>query len=345
MPPSVKRSVVPVFLLIGALAVGAFLPYRRGTIAAPIPRAKEPPPSGLLVLAHRSEQPGNVPSQHDLHGLDASGKVVLTVPGFNTHPQIGNYPLIALDAKRSWVWVVEGGLSRIRKFDRKGKELLAFKHEEVICVAVDPETGNLWALTTNWSRFAQRTVVYDPKGNEVARYDIKGYTIAYDPTAKGFWLAGDQRLIRVIAATGRVEVETTLKGWATSLAVHPKSGKVWVATRGFPQDENWLLGYDNDGKLKHSVLFTDKTPFHVSTNPRSGAVWLTLLHHSVRRYSPEGKLKAEHKLGALAALADLTSDDVWVVTKKEILRLAPEGKILKDISLRGELAAAWVAGW
>src|SRR5262249_39127638 len=135
---------------------------------------------------------------------------------------------------------------------------------------------------------------------------------------------------------------------ASSLSVHHKTGKVWVAVRQHPQvtgSKNQLLGFDNNGTLKHTVDLEDTTPFRVSVDQKSAAVWVTIFGKGVQRYSGEGKKEAEHKFEVLCAAADLSTSDVWVVTRTEVLRVSPAGKVLKRIKHRSKTSQAWIVAF
>jgi len=338
-------------ILLAALAGGLpfAIPDRRQAAAAPVPKDKGPAGSGVLVLDDCDEEyKGKASYGDNLTALDASAKVTFSVSSFNNCEAIGSNHMLAVDAKRGWVWALENVGHRVRKFDRKGKELLAIKDVKGHAIAVDPETGHLWVLTSSGTIYGEKTVVYDAKGKKVATHDVSGWDIVYDPKAKSFWLAG-QKLTKVAAKTGKVAFAKPITTWCAScLSVHPGTGKVWVTVREHPQvagSKNQLLGFDNDGTLKHTVELEDQSPFHVSVSPKTGAVWVTIFNKSVRRYSPTGKLEAELKAEALTAAADLSSADVWVVTPTEVQRMGPKGKVLKRAKHRCKTSQAWIVGF
>ena len=190
-------------------------------------------------------------------------------------------------------------------------------------------------------------MVYDHEGEVVATYEVSGWDIAYDPKGKSFWIAGG-KLAKVAAKTGKVAFVMEIATWSSSsLAVHPGTGKVWVAIRKYEDvrgSKNQLLGFDNDGTLKHTVELGEETPFHVSVDPNDGAVWLVLFRKAVRRYTPDGKLAAEHKLHALSCQADPATGGVWVATPEEVLRLDRKGDVKVRVKHRRRTSQAWLAG-
>jgi DNA-binding beta-propeller fold protein YncE len=346
MTPAAKKRLAAVISLALVLCASPEAP------APPLPKGKDVPASGVLVMDDCDEDYQGKPAYADnLSYIDASGKVAFRVSGLNNCESIGSNHMVAVDPKRGWIWALENVGRSVRKFDRKGKELLSIKDVKGSAVAVDPETGNVWVLTSAGRIDSGKTVVYDAKGKEVASYDVTGWDIAYDPKGKAFWIAG-RKLAKVAAKTGKVAFDKEITTWSSScVAVHPETGKVWVTVRRYgpqiPGSKNQLLGFDNDGTPKHTVELGDEdevTPFHVSVGPK-GVVWVTLFGKSVRRYSAAGKLEAELKHKAITASADLTSSDVWVVTQTEVLRLSAAGKVLKRAAHRKKTTQAWIVGF
>jgi DNA-binding beta-propeller fold protein YncE len=323
-----------------------FLVLAAGAVAAPAP---EQPRAGILILDNcDGEFRGKARYENNLSSLDSFGKLVFRVSGFNGCECIGSNHMIATDPARDCAWVLEIVANRVRKFDRAGKELLVIKDVKASSLAVDPETGNLWVLTSGGGIRGERTVVFDPKGLQLATYSVGGWDIAYDKKGKSFWIAG-QKLTKISADKGEVAFSADVAVWsASSVTVHAATGRAWVAVRQHPQvagSKNELLAFDADGTQKHAIELGDLDPFHVCVEPKSGAVWVTLLGKSVRRYSAEGKLQAEHEQEALAAQVDTGSGALWVVTPNAALRLGPKGEVLKRVEHKGRTSQAWVAGW
>jgi hypothetical protein len=124
---------------------------------------------------------------------------------------------------------------------------------------------------------------------------------------------------------------------------------VWVAVREHSEvanSRNELLAFDNDGNPKQTIALGEKGPFHVSIDGRDGAVWLTLFGHSVRCYTPEGKLEGEYKMHALTAEADPRGGGgAWVVTPEETVLLSRKGAISSRVKHKGKTSQAWIAAW
>jgi hypothetical protein len=314
----------------------------RGT-AAPAPAPKD----GILVLDNCDPDfKGKDSYEDNLSSISPAGKLLFRVSGLNNCESIGSNHMIASDPKRGWVWIIENVGHRIHKYDRAGKELLVLHDIKASALAVDPETGDLWALASNGTINSDKTLVFDRNGTQLAVHDVGGWDIAYDGKSKSFWIAGPN-LAKVSA--GKVVVDKKITTWcASSLAVHPASGAMWVTVRRHPDvqgSKNELLGFDNDGNLKKTIALGDKTPFRVSVDVRDGSVWLTLFRQAVRRYTAGGELGAEHELHALAAEADARTGGAWVVTPEETLLLGRKGEVQFRVKHRGKTTQAWIAGW
>jgi hypothetical protein len=311
--------------------------------AAPAPAPRD----GILVLDNCDPNyKDQVAYEDNLSSISSAGKLLFRVSGLNNCESIGSNHMVATDPKRGWVWIAENVGHRIHKYDRTGKELLVLDDMHTSALAVDPDTGDLWVLTTKGTIHGDQTVVFDAKGALRTAHKVSGYDIAYDRKSKSFWIAGPS-LAKV--HKGEIVVNKPITTWcASSLAVDPTSGMVWVAVRRHPQvgnSKNELLGFDNDGGLRRSIALGDRTPFHVSVDARDGSVWLTLLRRSVQRYTAEGMLDAEHELKALAAESDTRSGGVWVVTPEETVLLGRDGDAKFHVKHKRETSQAWIAGW
>ena len=123
-------------------------------VAAPAPK-ESAKPNGILVLDNKD----------NLTLLDPTGKQTFRVSGFNNCESIGSSRMIAADRARKCIWVIENVAHRIRRFDLAGKETLTIPGVHGSAVAVDPETGHVWALAGEGQIGKGKTVVYDAKGN------------------------------------------------------------------------------------------------------------------------------------------------------------------------------------
>jgi DNA-binding beta-propeller fold protein YncE len=316
----------------------------------PAPAAPALPSSkagGVFVLDDCDpDYQGKATYADNLSYIDGSGKLVFRVSGLNTCEMIGSNRQIAYDVARGHVWVAECVGHQIRKYDLDGKELLVVKDIKPGAIALDPDTGNLWAIRSTGQIHGNDLVVLSPAGKELAVHKVSGWDLAYDAKSKAFWLAAKD-LVKV-SLEGKELVRKNVSTWCSScLAVHPDTGRVWVAAREHPQvagSRNEVLSFDNNGELKHTIPFGERSPFHLSIDKKTGSGWVTDFKTAVRRYDVDGKLELDRKIEALAAHADAATGELWVVTPEETVRMTATGEIVKRVKHAGKTTEAWVAG-
>ena len=329
----------------GTFPVIALAAFAWNATAAPaLPVAKG---GGVFVLDDSDPTFKDKASYADnLSYIDASGKLVFRVTGLNMCQTVGSNRQVAFDAKREHVWIVETVGFTARKYDMSGKELVVVKNVKANSAAVDPETGNLWVLTSDGTIYGSKTIVFSPEGKELAVHDFSGFDIVYDAKSKAFWIAS--KTLLKVDPSGKKLIDQNLTAWCcSSLDVNPTTGQLWVAVRKHPQvagSENELLSFDSDGKIKHTIKFDKRSPFHVTIDKKTGSVWGTDFGTAVRRYSPDGELEVERKVDALSAHADSATGDLWVVTKEETLRMAANGNITKRVKHAAQTLQAWATG-
>lgn len=336
------RCIVAAWLVLLLLFTSASS-YGADPVVPAVPEIKTD--TGVLVLDDCDpEYQGKQNYEDNLTYYDANGNVVFRISGLNICESIGSNHMIAADLERGWIWVLENVGNRIHKYDRQGKELLVIPNVRTDAIAIDPETGNLWVILSNGRIHGDETVVYDPQGIRLATHKVSGFDIAYDRKEKAFWLAGG-KLTKIDARSGQILVNKPITTWsASSLAVHSKTGTVWVALRQHPQvrdSTNELVAFDSDGIAKQRIELGDATPFHVSVDEQDGSVWVTLYHLGVRRYTSDGILKAVQTLPAIATESDPTSGDAWLITTEEVIRLNPEGDMLFRRKHKSTTGQAW----
>jgi DNA-binding beta-propeller fold protein YncE len=330
------------FFVLPVLAI----PALSVAVAAPAPK-EAAKLTGILVLDNCDDQyQGKEEYKDNLTLLDSAGKQTFRVSGFNNCESIGSSRMVAADPTRKCIWVIENVARRIRRFDLTGKETLTIPGVHGSAIAVDPETGNVWALAGEGAIGKGKTVVYDEKGREVASYDISGWDIAYDRKAKAFWIA-ERKLTKITAAKGEVVCSVDVSTWcASSVDVDPRSGAAWVAVREHPQvagSSNRLLKFDADGNELVAIELGPKNPFRVSVDSKDGHVWVAHFMKSVERFSADGKSQADHAVEALAVQVDPAGGDAWVVTPTEVQKMTPKGDVPKRVSHAGKTSQAWIA--
>jgi DNA-binding beta-propeller fold protein YncE len=320
------------------------------TAAGATPTVQESPmPTGILVLDNCDDQyDGKKEYKDNLTLLDTAGKQLFRVSGFNNCESIGSSRMVAADPARKCIWTIENVAHRIRRFDLAGKETLTIPNVHGSAIAVDPPTGNVWALTGEGQIGAGNTVVYDDKGKEVATYDVSGWDIVHDPRAKAFWIA-DRKLTKITAATGQLLCSLDVAPWcASSVDIDPTSGAAWVAVREHPErpdSHNRLLKFDTVGGKVSEVMainLRQKSPFRVSVDPTDGSVWVANFRNSVQRFSADGRPQTEYAVEALAVQVDPAGNGVWVVTPTEMQKMARNGSVIKRVKHAGETTQAWI---
>jgi DNA-binding beta-propeller fold protein YncE len=282
--------------------------------------------------------------------VNSAGKAVFRVSGFSNSSAISSNRAIAVDSARQRIWAIDFGGHRIRQFDLSGKELQSISGVRCLALAVDLETGNVWA-TVHKPKFGMngtsKTVVFDEKGEEIASYEIPGWDIVYDRKGKSFWIA-EKKLTRVIAATGKVVFSTEVTTYyVRSLDVDPNTGNAWVAASDYEQkqmlDQNRLLRFNPDGKELTSINTGIKVPIRVSVDPKNGSVWVANAGMSVERFSANGKWEAEYFVEAQSIQVDSAGGDVWVVTSNDVQRMTSKGEVTSRTSHAAQSRQVWIA--
>jgi sugar lactone lactonase YvrE len=305
--------------------------------------------SGVLVLDDCDPDfKGKQNYEDNLTYYDATGNVVFRISGLNICESIGSNHMIAADSDRGCIWLLENVGKQIHKYDRQGKELLVIPNVKANAIAIDPESGNLWVILSNGTIHGNKTDVYDPQGKLLLTYLVSGFDLVYDKNEKAFWFAGP-KLTKIDARNGHVLFQEEITTWcASSVAVCPTTGTVWVALRQHPNvrdSKNELVAFNNHGVAKQRIELGDATPFHVSVDNQDGWVWVTLMHVGVRRYSPSGILKAVQTLPAIATESDPTTGDAWLVTTEEVIRLNPDGDMLFRKKHKSKTGQAWATAF
>lgn len=338
----------PMGRVIALIVVASFLasPSLAQTAAGDRSTGSKMPIGGVFVLDDSDREYKGKDSYHDKLTLrDRTGKVVFSVGDINGCQTIGSNRQIAVDSRRGWVWVTDLVSRRIRKFDHRGKQLLSLDDIHAGAIAIDPQTGNLWAVLSEGRIGFGKTAVFDPRGKRIVTHDVRGWDIAYDRTSRSFWLGG-RDVTKIDAETGKVILNRRIAGWcASSIDVDPTSGSLWLAIRGHGRGgggKNELVRLDRDGKLEKKIELEVGSPLHVSVDAETGFAWVAIMRKCVQLYSPKGKLVRELKVKALTCQADPASGGVWVVTREKTMLFGPTGE-QKVSKSHTETLQAWIA--
>ncbi len=303
-------------------------------------------PGGVAVLDDCDpDYDGKSAYEDNLIFMNAAGKITARLSNLNICQEIGCPNRMAVDHERNRIWVSETVTGRLLLFNLDGRQLLSISENPSSTLAVDPETGNVWAAiggTIGKGSIA----VYDDKGTCLATYDAHGYDITYDPVGEAFWLVDSH--ITKVAKDGTVLMQKPVTGWCgVSVAVSEKSGMVWVAARRHPDrgGANELICLDNNGNQQHKIDFGNRVPFRVVMDTLSDAVYVVLKGHVIARYSSAGKLEKEYKLPAVSAAIERATGNIWVMTYKEILKINPDGDKLCRTRNQCRDVYGWLAAY
>ncbi|WP_020471674.1 serine/threonine-protein kinase [Zavarzinella formosa] len=305
-------------------------------------------PKGILVLDDCDRQFKDKDKYEDrLTLFDTEGNKTFRVSGFNVSQTVANSRRIATDPQRDCIWVIENTGQRIQRFDLTGQVTGTINYEgSGSAVAVDPQTGNVWALLYNGSKQIGKTIVFSPDGRTLATHPISGWDIVYDAKARAFWIASPD-LTKITAATGEVLFTIKIPGWlAPSVDVDPNSGSAWVGLRTLnpsPVSTNRLVKFDAEGRQLVSVELGAKPPTKISVDRADGSVWVAHRQKSVEHFTAGGKPDGEYEVAALTVQSNPRGGGIWVVTPEEIVKMTAKGVVTSRYPHAATTTDAWIA--
>jgi hypothetical protein len=313
-----------------------------------VPNAPLKPP-GILILDNCDPvYHGKDKYEDNLTLLNLTGERQFQVTGFNNCNAFGSTRKIASDLSRDCIWVIEDVARRIRRFDLTGKQTLVIPDVYAAAAAVDPQTGNLWAVASEGEIPSESVIVFNSQGKILRKLKISlGWDIVYDRKEKAFWVAG-WTLTKITAPKCEAVCSVDITRWcASSLDIDPRTGNVWVAVvkhpNDLPESRNQLLKFSPEGKQLVTVELGEKTPYRVSVDPKDGSVWVAHLNQSIERFSAEGKTQVEHAIKALAAQVDPAGGTLWVVTPTDVQKMTPKCEVIARIKHASATPRAWIA--
>jgi hypothetical protein len=309
-------------------------------------RAAPAPEFGGAVVLDNSDPwfRGKANFANNLSIYKPSGALQARGSGLNICEEIGSPHRLAIDAKRSRIWVSENAGHRVLQYDLSGKERLSIENVQANALAVDPATSNVWILRSTGSINSGELEVLDSVGGLLVTFKNAAYDLALDGKDKALWLAGEN--LTKISLAGDVLVHKKISGWcSSSIAVDPGNGLIWVTTRQHGQGggQNELLGFDRDGKNLHTIPLDTRMPFRVAADPLTGTVWVANWKKTLLQFSKDGKLQAEHDIPALAVDVETESSNIWVVTPEEVLKLNKKAEVMARARHVNKTTQAWIA--
>jgi hypothetical protein len=274
--------------------------------------------------------------------LSAGGKTLWSTKGLNNLQTSWGNRGVAIDPRRGRIYIRELIARRVTAFDLAGKVVYRFEDADVSGMAVDPVTGHLWCTGR------RGTIVLDAKGGRIARHEQIGVDIDYDLSSRSFWIAG--RKVQRVDGDGK----PTLKDGPTatwsfaSVAAAPMAGGAWVVERSHPQFEgsiSQLLFVASDGNVLKRVNRPARSPFGVACETKMSTAWLVDHFRAVIRVPLDGDAVDELDIPAVAVSVGPTSDQIWVTTTKEAIRLDSEGRIIGKFPLGAPSLQSWIAAF
>jgi hypothetical protein len=303
--------------------------------------------TGVLVLDDCDPDYKDREKYHDnLSCYDTSGRQLFRVSGLNGCEEIGSPHKIALDVNRNHIWLLENVGKRLLQYDWEGNVVRLIAGVQGSALAVEPSTGHVWVVAGPGQIGDSHLDVYGEKRERLASYQVEGWDIAYDASSKAFWLV-ETELVKV-DLEGKVLVREQAAEWcASSIAVNPKTGSVWVTTREHPDHggQNALLAFDKEGKLLFTRQLGAQSPFRVALDESDGSVWVTIFAGPVLHYTANGTRDHELKVSARAADVEQGTGNIWVATDVEVLKLNRKGDVLAKSPHAGKTGQAWIASF
>lgn len=331
----------PMVLTVGVIALVSVV------FAVPVPNDAARV-TGILVLDNCDPQFRNKEKYEDnLTLVDLQGNKKFRVSGFNNCETIGSSRQIAVDAKRKLIWTAETATPRIRQFDFAGNLTLTIPNVNATALAVDVDSGNIWAIVGRGQIGKNFIAIFDGNGKEIATIGMSAWDIVYNRKEKAIWIA-DKKLSKIDALKREVLFSLDVAKWCVrSIDVDNMNGGVWVLPALYDVGDgskNQVMRFDSSGKEIVSITLVDqKAPIRVSVDPNDGNAWVACFRKSIQHYSPDGKLMAEHTVEALAVQADPLDGNAWVVTPTELLKMTRKGEIVQRVAHAGKTSQAWIA--
>lgn len=303
----------------------------------------EPPAIAILDNADRSLEPDR-PHKDGLRLLTAGGRTIRARQEFHLDQSIGGLHRIATDPARGRLYLAENGAGRITALDLRGRKLWQAVGIQVSALAVDPETGHIWAIGGDTLDSGQ-IVVLDGNGGEVAVHPVRGFDIAHDPHSGGFWIVG--RDLAKLDRDGKVLFQRRNPGWAyVSVAPDPRDGSAWVVERDHPDapgSKDRLWRFAPDGSVAREIDLSATPAAEVACDPKTGVAWVP--GEELLRFDPDGRPLPPLPIQALGIAASPATGAFWVATQSELLQLGPEGKPQARFPLDITSRDAWLAAF
>jgi hypothetical protein len=268
--------------------------------------------------------------------LNSEGKVINQISGLNICQNIGSNRAISASQDGQFFVVCENVADKISAYNTSTGNLLWSIQGKYTSAVV--AQGIVYALTSDDTIYGNGIQAVD-RGGEIIKQStqINGYDIVIDPNGSFLWVVGDEikkcdmnlRVVKVIKA---------IKWCAVSVDIDI-DGSIWVAERehcDVPGSQNRLIKITQDGTIIRDIPLEDMSPLCVRVDRSDGNAWVTGIRYQeyrklsfrrwppgwerawkylgsrTRKYSPQGKLLLELKLGGKSIDIDSSDGSVWI---------------------------------
>jgi len=302
-------------VLIGAAVL---LPMARGRARSNASSARD---GYAIVLLDNADPDFKGKSQYDdrLYLLDPDGNVKGAVSGLNICETMGGAHMLAVDARRQTLWVVENVGGRLWHIDlATGQVKRKISGFRASAVAVDPATGNAWVVIPGVPAEKSRVVVVAPSGRVVAEHAVDGFDIAYSEYDDSFWVVGKD--VHRIGKTGRVlgRITGQIPAWAISVSVDQKAGNAWVVVRAYPgiaksKPELWAI--DKNMRIQKRIDLGDLIPSCVFVDSDQGIVLAGCLGTTLRFTTAGKKLRSARYASGFSVVPGRSRNEVFAADR------------------------------
>lgn len=311
------------------------------------PAAESPPEKhGVIVLDDADEtNRGKKEYGDSLSVYDSEGALAFRATNLNMCQTLCSSRRIAVNSRLGHIWVAESVGNRLIQFDLNGNLLKEIADVSPWAIAIDPDSDDLWVAISTDHISRGSVSKFDSAGKRLFDYaGLSATDIVFDSQSKALWLGVD-RLSKISLDGRTVYSEKVAHYCAASLAYDAKRDLTWAATRRHPDvpaSANRLMAFDANGRKYDFDLGSDYA-YRIAVNSMAGPVWVVSFGKSVLRFDPEKNERLEYDVPAIAAEVEVGTDNLWVVTKNETIKMTPDGQTPVKIKNPAPTEVAWIA--
>ncbi len=309
----------------------------------------------VLVLDNSDSDFKAPPFDDSILFLNSKGKIVNRIGGLNLCQSVGRSRRIAASEDGRFFVVCENVADKLTAYDTSSGAVLwslVGKFGEATIVK-----DVVYALTSAGTIHGDSVLTISREGKIIGRSKVGGCDIVVDSSRNCFWLVGSD--IKKCNMNLQAVQTLNLIGWcAVSVDLSP-DGSIWVAERKHSQmgsSVNRLLNISPTGMTSRIIPLKDITPLCVRVDKSDGSVWVTgkeyrfarglprkwvwprfwqsnftdyrYMGPRTRKYTAQGKLVKELRIGGDSIEVDPSDGSVWITGKSHISRYSADGKKL-----------------